>query len=1171
MDENKHIDNEMAEILKKAKDLKSLIAENEDKLDEREKPVQETQNDASPAFPPEKTKRHRPPKRKKAGSRNQLVDDKFKQAIDKVRAPEVTEAPAQEPELETPAEPAPDETLQMPPEITSETAQPVMPEQEAEPERKDDVQDESRMASEPPRTTAQQITEEPHDFEIGEFDSPTDAYSETTLDFPEPTMPEVPEMPETLEPETPVANQQEPAVQETVETKKASEPLAPQMDELAAAQETVKEPEAVPMDASHQITPEPEPGVTADEDRQDEALEQRLNEEGGVVLNHSAMDAFFEISDKEEDVPSILESADPLVQPEPEQETEPSLPDTENEPVVQEQPEVEVNKHLETLFAEDQTSQDQNGDALFERSENSEAGEEMPLFDTDDEALFESDETISDAPERDQAVVDQALQSEAPVDWGDVLPGQKQDEPAPTANVTDESDTLFDTDDPTLQPEAPVLQPESENLTDQVPQVEEPMREEPAIPEEDLFEDEVIDDTADLTPEEETASDFKVNHAAYLKTPIEEKAPQLSENIPWVIPGVAGEVREKEEEAEAQTLESPREESPLQEAETTAPVQEQAPDQSEGSPSEGRKAEEERDVLGVLAKLSKAKPIEPAVATGENEEPKRSDLKDLGTSGQTAPSADDDFFETENLDEPEPMADIPPVEDLFEEDDQPETEQTTAFEAEPVAEKAPEAEEETFFDEEPLFDEEPVFEREAVAEEKPAVDEKPVAEEPSVFEEQPMEEDSFFDEEPDAQTSASLFEETTLPEEKMEPEVKTPQLFSDDNGDDDLFESEETILETVENDWDEPETLFETPASGSNPEEVVPLDEDVAYDEKAGAMDDLDTLFESAEVMPEIPAAPQKTVAKEAVQTPAATPKPQGEETAAEDDFFDDGFFEEEAIPETPSPALSDGLSDKNQDLYDSLFEEDGQEEEEETPGELQEGKEPLAASSSEDNSEKTSTSQVETGDQVGAAAISESENQVMDTVEPEEFEEQGVQPDTVSGEAEESVPAKTTGFFGRSKEILPEIDFQGDRSKRWVPAICLALSLIAAGIFSFFCYRLCNAVDYLAWMVTAIVMVVSFDIPKKVMVILTPALLVLYAGGQLYMTTRGFSFTVITFFMMIIMAACLLSSFYFSHEMIYFRRQKRELQRQALQQTKLLDQPEAAGEDTPAPDDGKE
>ncbi|MDD2414397.1 MAG: hypothetical protein PHI94_04425, partial [Eubacteriaceae bacterium] len=92
MDENKHIDNEMAEILKKAKDLKSLIAENEDKLDEREKTVQETQNDASPAFSPKKTKRHRPPKRKKAGSRNQLVDDKFKQAFDKVRAPEVTEA-----------------------------------------------------------------------------------------------------------------------------------------------------------------------------------------------------------------------------------------------------------------------------------------------------------------------------------------------------------------------------------------------------------------------------------------------------------------------------------------------------------------------------------------------------------------------------------------------------------------------------------------------------------------------------------------------------------------------------------------------------------------------------------------------------------------------------------------------------------------------------------------------------------------------------------------------------------------------------------------------------------------------------------------------------------------------------------------------------------------------
>jgi len=117
------------------------------------------------------------------------------------------------------------------------------------------------------------------------------------------------------------------------------------------------------------------------------------------------------------------------------------------------------------------------------------------------------------------------------------------------------------------------------------------------------------------------------------------------------------------------------------------------------------------------------------------------------------------------------------------------------------------------------------------------------------------------------------------------------------------------------------------------------------------------------------------------------------------------------------------------------------------------------------------------------------------------------------------------------------------DRSKRWVPGICLGVSVVAALIVLFFLHTLLNRVDYLASMVTGILMIVSFDIPKKVMLGLTGIVSVAYIIGQLFiMGPRGYSFSIVNVFMLIVMICLLLTCSNFSREIFKYHKVKRRV-----------------------------
>ena len=79
--------------------------------------------------------------------------------------------------------------------------------------------------------------------------------------------------------------------------------------------------------------------------------------------------------------------------------------------------------------------------------------------------------------------------------------------------------------------------------------------------------------------------------------------------------------------------------------------------------------------------------------------------------------------------------------------------------------------------------------------------------------------------------------------------------------------------------------------------------------------------------------------------------------------------------------------------------------------------------------------------------------------------------------------------------------------------------------------------------MVTGILMIVSFDIPKKVMLGLTGIVSVAYIIGQLFiMGPRGYSFSIVNVFMLIVMICLLLTCSNFSREIFKYHKVKRRV-----------------------------
>lgn len=369
MDDEKKINNNMDEILVKTEELKNTIADSERKIEEKMKALpQEKPQTAS------RRRSHRPPVKKSRNGieREKNVEDLFEKAIRRSRAQEevVEPEPAAVPDddliaenqIEDQAVPSPEtEGMDIPSFEELANAAPAATEEEpaAEREMEEISKEEPVQVVTPDEKPVGEVSfdeeelhEEASDDAIGKERSATEKLD--VIDHPlrmegatEPApMPETAGLwDDAITPLQPL-HMDEVAVPESKETEPA--PVAVEKPEMEAAPETPEAVEEEPVPAQNEnpfadiISPVTAPPIgEADLDGvapatytydKDASIDERLRTDGESAINPDAMDAFFAMSDKEEEIPSLFNQAPKADQPGQTVKIQPEMPVMETEP-----------------------------------------------------------------------------------------------------------------------------------------------------------------------------------------------------------------------------------------------------------------------------------------------------------------------------------------------------------------------------------------------------------------------------------------------------------------------------------------------------------------------------------------------------------------------------------------------------------------------------------------------------------------------------------------------------------------------------------------------------------------------------------------------------------------------------------------------------------------------